>query len=466
MTAMPKRNTRLDSGAGGNMITACNAPISHEEITRMALARVAEEEVYLQGEAPAEGKARQEEEVSPLAIDIAQFSGRKFLAEFPPRYEWLLDNSLRRSCLGVIVGPPGSGKGTIAIQLAVAVAAGVPFLDVWSIPSPGVVLYLSAEDDEAVIHRRSHHALKQLPLLLQETAAANFYGVAAQGQVNLCQYERSGTVKTTVHLTALRSLLEQIRPTLLILDTLSRFCGVDENDNPSMTTFCGHLESIINTIGCNIILLHHSNKTAGDCVEDARELSKALSQTAARGASAVVGCTRWGMFMAPMGDGLAVKVIGDEARGRPDGSFVACRASKKNIGASEKRHYLGRDEQGLLYKVEASGQVEVEDPTIADAKLLSDEVRRRELSGEKPLSVTKGGQEAFSWGISRSGKAGKKAIEMGLLSSVAKGRGNILASSGSSGSAGSDKAGTTDNSHNITQLSFGSGGIASGGVEP
>ena len=445
------------------MTTACNAPISHEEITRMALARVAEEEAYLQKEAIAQGNSRQGEEASPLAIDIAQFSGRRFLAEFPPRYEWLLDRSLRRSCLGAIVGPPGSGKGTFAIQLGVAVAAGVPFLDVWSIPSPGVVLYLSAEDDEAVIHRRSHHALKQLPSDLQDTAAANFFGVAVHGQVNLCQSEKASTVKTTVHLSALRSLLEQVRPTLLILDTLARFSGVEENDNPSMTSFCGHLESIISTMGCNIILLHHSNKTAGDCVEDARELSKALTQTAVRGASALAGCIRWGLFMAPMGRNLSLKIIGDEARGRPDGSFVACRVGKKNSGAPETRHYLGRNEQGLLHKVEATGETGAGESAIADAYQLAGEVRRREQAGEKPLAFTKGGYEAFSWGMTRSENAGKLAVEMGLIFCIPKGRGNIL---GTVVPDGTVLGGTNKIGSEIGQLSFGTGGYGSEGAVP
>ena len=61
----------------------------------------------------------------PLQVDISAFSGPRYLGEYPPRYAWLLDKSLPLACLGAIVGPPGAGKGTFAIQLCIAVAAGV-----------------------------------------------------------------------------------------------------------------------------------------------------------------------------------------------------------------------------------------------------------------------------------------------------------------------------------------------------
>lgn len=428
-------------------------------VQAMVEPRIAEEEKALASLAA----TTPEQERRPLQVDVSAFSGTSYLTTFPPRYEWLLDKSLRRSCLGAIVGPPGAGKGTFAIQLAVAVAAGVPFLDVWPVAVPGPALYLSAEDDAAVINRRAYHALKQLPEEMQAAAGANFYGVPVHGRVNLCHGERGSGVKPTPHLDDLRAMIGQVRPSLLILDTLARFSGVEENDNPAMTAFCGILEDIVAENGCNIILLHHSNKTAGDCVEDPKELSRALTQTAMRGASALAGCIRWGLLMAPLGAGLAVKLIGEDARGRADGSFVACRVGKKNSGAPEPRHYLARDTQGLLYRVEATGQAQAEGDATADAYKLAEEVGRREAAGEKPLAVTKGGHEAFSWGIGRSEKAGKKAVELGLLASIPKGRGNIL---GTVGTAGTDNAGTNGTYNDDAWLSLGTGGAGSEGAVP
>ena len=381
-------------------------PQTQEEIRAAVEARAAE----IEGTAET-GTAPQPRR--PLQVDLSQFSGIRYLREYPPAFDWLLDKSFRLNYLGAIVGPPGAGKGSLAIQLCVAVASGTSLVDAWHTAAPEPVVYLSAEDDALTIHRRVHHALEQLPEDLREQAAANFYGIPVHGGVNLCR-AIGGTVESTANYEDLRNILDAIRPRLLVLDTLARFSGVDENDNPAMTAFGGLLEGLIDAYGCNIILLHHSNKTSGDLIEDPKELAKALTQTAMRGASALAGCIRWGMLVAPLGAALAQKRIGESATGKYDGAFLAVRVGKKNSGGPEPRYYLGRNEHGLLYRVDPDVRQE-ENDVIWDAHQLAEEVERRQRAGEKPLSVSRGGQEAFGWGVSRSRKAREKAVELGLL---------------------------------------------------
>ena len=261
-------------------------PQTQEEIRAVVEARAAEIEGGAEPEAAPQPRR-------PLQVDLSQFSGVRYLREYPPAFDWLLDKSFRLNSLGAIVGPPGAGKGSLAIQLCVAVASGTSLVGAWHTAAPEPVVYLSAEDDALTIHRRVHHALEQVPEDLREQAAANLYGIPVHGGVNLCR-AIGGTVESTANYEDLRNILDAIRPRLLVLDTLARFSGVDENDNPAMTAFCGLLEGLIDAYGCNIILLHHSNKTSGDLIEDPKELARALTQTAMRGASALAGCIRWG----------------------------------------------------------------------------------------------------------------------------------------------------------------------------
>lgn len=381
-------------------------PQTQEEIRAVVEARAAEIEAGAEPEAAPQPRR-------PLQVDLSQFSGVRYLREYPPAFDWLLDKSFRLNSLGAIVGPPGAGKGSLAIQLCVAVASGTSLVGAWHTAAPEPVVYLSAEDDALTIHRRVHHALEQVPEDLREQAAANLYGIPVHGGVNLCRAV-GGVVEPTANYEDLRSILDAIRPRLLVLDTLARFSGVDENDNPAMTAFCGLLEGLIDAYGCNIILLHHSNKTSGDLIEDPKELARALTQTAMRGASALAGCIRWGMLVAPLGAALAQKRIGEPATGKYDGAFLAVRVGKKNSGGPEPRYYLGRNDYGLLYRVDPDARQE-EDDVIWDAHQLAEEVERRQRAGEKPLSATKGGQEAFGWGISRSNKARERAVQMGLV---------------------------------------------------
>ena len=384
-------------------------PQTQEEIRAVVEARAAEIEGGAEPEAAPQPRR-------PLQVDLSQFSGVRYLREYPPAFDWLLDKSFRLNSLGAIVGPPGAGKGSLAIQLCVAVASGTSLVGAWHTAAPEPVVYLSAEDDALTIHRRVHHALEQVPEDLREQAAANLYGIPVHGGVNLCRAV-GGVVEPTANYEDLRGILDAIRPRLLVLDTLARFSGVDENDNPAMTAFCGLLEGLIDAYGCNIILLHHSNKTSGDLIEDPRELARALTQTAMRGASALAGCIRWGMLVAPLGAALAQKRIGEPASGKYDGAFLAVRVGKKNPGGPEPRYYLGRNDYGLLYRVDPDARQEESD-VVWDAHQLAEEVERRQRIGEKPLSTSKCGRDTLGWGFSRSRKACERAIEMGLLIEV------------------------------------------------
>ncbi|MDL2226237.1 AAA family ATPase [Deltaproteobacteria bacterium OttesenSCG-928-M10] len=362
----------------------------------------------------------------PMQVDLDDYDGRKCLGRGTMAYDWLLEDSLRRGQLGLICGPPGCGKGTFALQLSAALAAGSEAFNFWNVAAPAKVLFLSAEDDETIINNRLYFALHQLPEGQREEAASRIRAVPVQGRVAICTGDKGGTVDTE-NLADLDALVEAWKPDVVILDTLARFFGVDEIDNPAMTAACARLEEIISRHGCNMLLIHHSNKAGGDLVNEKPKMEAALTQTAIRGASALAGAVRWAFLMVPLSDGLADDIIGADAKGRPPGSYVAARVGKKNAGRTESILFLERTEHGLLSRVHPAGQTEKEEAAKADAHMLAAEVDRRTMTGEKPLSVTKGGREAFGWGTERAKKAGKLALEEGLLITVEKGRGSVLA---------------------------------------
>jgi hypothetical protein len=371
--------------------------------------------------APVAGQARQddwpESARRPLFVENPDaFQGLRY-TERPAAYSWLLNYSLRRACLGVIAGPPGAGKGVFSIQFAAAVAAGVPILGIWKVTEPGRVIYLSAEDDEQVIHRRFYHALELLPKERRELAAKNFYGIPVHGNVTVSP--------GSTNLEDLRQLISSVRPSLVFVDTYARFAGIEENKTAETQAFCGMFEDIIHDYGCNIIFLHHTNKVSGDCVDNEKELNNALLQSALRGSSVLAGCARWALLMAPLGADLAEKRVagaGDKA----DGSYLAVRVAKKNAGSPERRHFLGRDDNGMLHREDAVPQEK--GGVVEDAHTLAEEVRRREHAGESKLSVSRGGQDAFGWGINRTKNAVGRGLSLRLFSKSKEGRGGHLCS--------------------------------------
>ncbi|AMD90239.1 AAA family ATPase [Desulfovibrio fairfieldensis] len=350
----------------------------------------------------------------PLQLDISKYSGERYFSEFPPAFDWLLKGSLRCKTLGAMIGAPGSGKSTAAIQLAVAVAAGLPWLGAWEPAHEGRALYISAEDDELTLHRRVHHTLKTLPEQAQVQAMKNIFAVPVTGDVALCRGMGGDVIKTDA-LTDLRAILKEFRPTLLVLDTLARFLAVAENDNPAMTAACALLEEVCRDFDCATVLLHHTAKVTGALASDDLSLNTALEQTASRGASALAGCVRWQVNLAPLASKLAIKIIGEDAVGRADGAFLAVRVSKKNCGAPEPKYFFSRCEHGLLRRVEPVAQEQEAQSREADAAALVAEVKRRAEEGLEPLPVSKAGRYAFEWGETRNKNAVFFAVDSGLL---------------------------------------------------
>jgi len=364
-------------------------------------------------------------------FDIKSFAGFDYMGGDFKEYDWLIKDSFRRGQLGLLCGPPGCGKGIFSIQLTLALAAGQDLFDGhWPIDVPAKVMFISAEDDREVLHHRIYYASQHLGEEERKKAGNNFWAIPVHGRVSLCENTRNDGIKPTINLDDLRNLVDSVRPDLIILDTLARFFEVDENDNPAVTAACGLLEDIIQEYGCNIILVHHASKASGDLATDKNKLRAALNQTAIRGASALSGCIRWALLMAPLSDTLAEKIIGSGAYGKPSGSYVAARVAKKNAGRSEKICYLERGDHGILVPVRPLDEEDQKHTLLDEARLLAEEVERREQASEEPLTEIKGPRDVFGWNSVRAKRAVSAAIEDGLIVKVKsqKNRGYVLVS--------------------------------------
>ena len=362
----------------------------------------------------------------PLQVDLANFSAVRYLTKAPKPIRWLLRDSFPLRSLGVVAGPPAAGKGTLCIQMAVALAAKEKVLNIWEPTQARQVLYVSAEDSQDVIDIRLHAALHKLDEDDRKAAAERIHAVAVRGNVGLCDGNRFGNIKPSKNLNDLRLLVEKAKPDVVFLDTLARFVGVDENDNAAMTAACAFVEEVIGDFGCSVILIHHTSKAAGDNCTSENEMHTAVSQGAVRGASALSGSARWVMVMAPLGRKLAQNKIGADAGDKPAGSYVAVRVAKKNYGAPEGIHFLVRGEDGLLTMCEETNG----DDALADAYELLELIQ---AEGGPPLSKTRGhAQLGKEWTSRRFSRAVEKGLEDKIFAEKkkVKGKGFVLCASG------------------------------------
>jgi len=76
------------------------------------------------------------------------------LAERAPELRWPVTHLCSQEAVGIVGGEPKCCKSFLALDLAVAVAGGVPCLRRFAVPDPGRVLLYAAEDASEIVRRR------------------------------------------------------------------------------------------------------------------------------------------------------------------------------------------------------------------------------------------------------------------------------------------------------------------------
>ncbi len=172
-----------------------------------------------------------------------------FAADYRP--EWIVPRLLVRGQPGIIGGPSKTLKTSVLIDLAMSVAAGVPFLGEFPVPHRMRVAVASGESG---LHT------------LQETAVrvAKARGIADPGRALKGWFHVSGTLPTLSDLTQMSEFeeaLAAIDADLILIDPLYLCLGadVDEKSMFSMGNVLRSVTEIIQRTGRTFLVAHHSN---------------------------------------------------------------------------------------------------------------------------------------------------------------------------------------------------------------
>lgn len=226
----------------------------------------------------------------------------------PEPREYLLSHPdgvglLPRGKVGLLSAAGGTGKTTALVQLAVAVATRRRWFGHFHIGENcgARVLFLMGEEDAEEVQRKLWHALNAMGLSAVEHAA-----VAKRVEcVPLAGYalpflsgRENGEIKSTEHADALRQRLADGDDWgLVIVDPISRFCGVNvEGDNILATRFISELETFAKAPGLPTVLgVGHTSKAA-----------RASGSAEQRGVTGLIDAVRWGASMLTRDDGRVV----------------------------------------------------------------------------------------------------------------------------------------------------------------
>lgn len=159
--------------------------------------------------------------------------------------QFLIDGIMPQKCLSAIVGPSYSFKTFIALEMALSVAAGLPFHG--EKVKQGTVIYVNGEGRHGIMTRINAWCQSKsidpagLPFILSKTP------------INL---------RDTAELAKLLAIYESVPDMrMIVIDTLNRCAGgMNENAPVDMAEFVNACSAMIHRFDCAVCVIHHTGK--------------------------------------------------------------------------------------------------------------------------------------------------------------------------------------------------------------
>jgi RecA-family ATPase len=171
------------------------------------------------------------------------------LADCPEQQRWLVDGLWSEEAVGIIGGEPKCCKSFLALDLAVAVAAGIPCLRRFAVSRPGRVLLYPAEDALHIVRHRLE-------------------GICAAAAISLAELDVQVITAPSLRLdlevdrARLDETVARLKPRLLVLDPFVRLHRIDENVSGDVAPLLAFLRELQRRHAVAVVLVHHARKGA------------------------------------------------------------------------------------------------------------------------------------------------------------------------------------------------------------
>jgi hypothetical protein len=160
---------------------------------------------------------------------------------------WLVTGLWADEAVGIIGGEPKCCKSFLALDLAVAVAAGIPCLRRFAVPHPGRVLLYAAEDALHTVRLRLEGICAAAGLRLAELDVQVITAPCLRLDLEADRRNLAETVAT-------------LQPRLLVLDPFVRLHRIDENASGEVAPLLAYLRELQRRHAVAVIIVHHAKK--------------------------------------------------------------------------------------------------------------------------------------------------------------------------------------------------------------
>jgi len=183
------------------------------------------------------------------------------------KYEsWVLEPLIPFKSITILDGLGGSGKSWFALDLSYTISLGFDYLGKYPVKRRGTVLYVTAEEIPEEFVRR----VDLITALYGDNE--NFYWFSTlhpeypYGSALLQKI--AWNIMRTETARVLEYFISEIKPVLVVLDSMVNFYCLNENDSSEASLFYEMLKEWIKIYNCSFLLLHHQNKESMKSKED------------------------------------------------------------------------------------------------------------------------------------------------------------------------------------------------------
>lgn len=192
--------------------------------------------------APSTNSGKPEAESRPLVT----ITPAELLSRTPDSITWRIEGVLPAQGVGILAGPAGYGKSWALLDLAIATALGEKWLGQFP-ARPGRVLYIDEESSEELLGIRVRKLL------------AFRAGRPESLDIHFC-VGQSVSLSDPVGIARLRTLLSELRPTLIIVDSFIRVHRAEENSASDMAAVSGVIRELVREFNCAFFFADHQRK--------------------------------------------------------------------------------------------------------------------------------------------------------------------------------------------------------------
>ncbi len=187
------------------------------------------------------GHIEQRKDTAFIAVSLADF-----ITAEDSETAWLVHNLIPAGGATILAGPAGCGKSFMLMDLALALATGTEFLGRY-LTTECSVLYIDEESSPAEIRRRFRRLLAGRGL---HQAPQGIAIMAGQGV----------RIDDPDSLSRLDQLLSHLQPDVVLIDSLIRVHGAEENSATEMSRVFGIIKRLMSKHNCSFVIIDHQRK--------------------------------------------------------------------------------------------------------------------------------------------------------------------------------------------------------------